>query len=207
MLCQPARARHCARCTEPDEQLPPWEEHGAFAQTLQLALLQPRRLFARMSDGEVGMAWTFAALCCLAPRLLIGVLDGRGGPPMMLMRALISAAVQAASATFFLGSAHFLLVLCVARAHASWRISARTAGYAQAITMVVGALMATAVLLAPGLRDSKALRDVALLASASWYTLPLFWVGRERLRLSTWRALFAALSTSFGVMLALRALT
>lgn len=173
--------------------------------TVWLVLTNPRRLFARLADGEVGMAWTFAALCCLLPRLIYGVLDGRGGPGLMLMRALVSAAVQSASATFFLGSAHFVFAWCVAPARANWRLSVRAAGYAQPITMVIGSLVASAMLVVPALRQSLPLRDAALFASASWYTLPLFWLG-ERLGLDTKRALFAALATSFGLMLALRAL-
>jgi hypothetical protein len=191
----------------PEGDVTPWEEHAAFVPTLALVLAQPRRVFARMADGDVGRAWTFASLCCLAPRLLYGVFDPRGGPWMMLLRALISAAVQAASATFFLGSAHFLFVLALAREQAHWRVSARAAAYAQPITMVSGLLVTTAMLLEPSLRESVALRDGALLASASWYTVPLFWVGRGRLRMSSPRALAASLATCFGLLIALRALS
>ncbi|MET0286184.1 MAG: hypothetical protein ABW352_17020 [Polyangiales bacterium] len=191
----------------PEGDVTPWEEHTAFLPTLALVLARPRRFFARMADGDVGHAWTFAALCCLVPRLLYGVTDGRGGPWMMLLRASLSAAVQAASATFFLGSAHFLFTFALARQHAHWRISARAAAYAQPITMVIGTLVAAAMLYEPAWRESVALRDGALLASAAWYSVPLFWVGRDRLGLDVGRALAASLLTSFGLLLALRAIS
>lgn len=171
---------------------------------MRLVLTRPRKTFAAVEDGDVGLAWTFAALCCLLPRLLYGLLDGRGGPLLMLLRATLTAAVQAASATFFLGSLHFLFVLSVAPTQASWRISARAAGYAQAITLVLGSLVAGVVVVMPGWRASPLLRDLALTVSAVWYSVPLYWLGRECMLLRWERALYAALGASFGIALLLR---
>jgi hypothetical protein len=59
---------------------------------------------------------------------------------------------------------------------------------------------------APVLRGSPWLRDVALFVSASWFSVPLLWLGRARLRLRWAKAITAAMLTTVGSVTALRLL-
>lgn len=211
VLCSPGSER-CAACASQHVVLvsPPWEAEGPqFARwwaTVVQSLLRPGVLFGRLTDGDVGIAWTFGALCCLLPRLLYGVLDPRGGPFVSIVRAFLSAGVQAASSTFFLGSTHYLWVLLVRRTAANWRVSARASAYAQPIMMVVGVLSSALMLALPALRTSELLRDAALLGSALWFSVPLYHLGHARLRLPRSKAVLTAAATTMGSALLLRLL-
>jgi hypothetical protein len=180
-----------------------WEDGAHWWPMVTRVLLHPRATFRALPQGEVGRAWTFTALCCLLPRLLYGVVDPRGGPFVTLIRAFLSALAQAASATFFLGTIHFLAVLALARTQASWSMSVRASAYAQPVMMIVGS--ATSLLmLHPALRHAAGLRDGALLCSAIWLSVPFYFVG-ERLGLARTKAALASLFTTVGVALVLHA--